>query len=314
MNGLEHIANWTESRNIFELDGPIPRLFNLDLDLDIDMWRQERDEAIESLTYDKLKELLWVSRTKTGMSDNVSHKLFLVRRRDLVDIGSFAVVGIITRNVEEKLRKKAINMERSQLLDLYAMTNIAPFTRRIAGVFYEGYCFKHMTGNGIHLNLLKMVRLQDSEQSLEKKSRFRSSHYQIENSELEKERQRVISQPETVDIAGGDLRVKYYNKPGQLEENTLYIPEASNEKSLDAFFIYKSYLYIIQFTIAEEHSVKPVDNFFSRYTGCPSSNNWKFVFIIDGSNILRVPYKNYSFTLYSAIMKPDVTGLMPLQQ
>jgi hypothetical protein len=260
--------------------------------------------------------MLQATRKQTGMSDNISHKLFLIRHRDPVDVGSRAVVGIITRNVEEKLRKMVIQMKRSQLLDLYATTCVAPFTRRVAGVFYKGYCFKHMTDHGIHLNLLKMVRLQNSDQSLEKKSRFRSSHCQIENSELEKERQKVISQPETVDIDVRDLRIKYYDKPdgnGQLEENTLYIPEASNEKSLDAFFMHKSCLYILQFTIAEEHSVKPVDDFFSRYTNCPSSNNWKFVFIIDEFRILRVPYKNYSFTLYSAIMKPDKTGLLSLQ-
>jgi hypothetical protein len=77
--------------------------------------------------------------------------------------------------------------------------------------------------------------------------------------------------------------------------------------------MHKSCLYILQFTIAEEHSVKPVDDFFSRYAGCPSSNNWKFVFIIDGFHILRVLYKNYAFTLYSAIMKPDNSGLISLQ-
>ena len=269
---------------------------------------QTEGRGYRKSTYNTLKEILQVTRAQTGMSDNISHKLFVIRSSDPVDVSSNVVVSIITRNVEEKLRKRAINMERSQLIDLYATTCVAPFTRRVAGVFYEGYCFKHMADHGIHLNLLKMVRLQVLDQSLEKKSRFRSSHRQIENNELEKERQKVISQLETVDIDVQDLCIKYYNKPdgnGQLEENTLYIPEASNEKSLDAFFMHKSCLYILQFTIAEEHSVKPMDDFFSRYTGCPSSNNWKFVFIIDGSSILRVPSKNYTFTLYSAIMNPE---------
>jgi len=313
MHRLVHNANWTESKNIFLLDGPIPRLFNQDLN--IDAWRKERDEALNSLTYNTLKEMLQATGSQTGISDNVSHKLFIIRRKDPVDVGSHAVVSVASRNVKEKLRKRAIKMEKSQLFDLYATASVAPFTMRVAGVFYEGYCFKHIANNGIHLKLLKMVRLLDSEQ-LEKKSRFRSSHCQIENSELEKERQKVISQPETVDIAGGDLCVKYYDNPdgnAQLEENTLYIPEASNEKSLDAFFMHKSCLYILQFTIAEEHSVKPVDDFFSRYTGCPSSNNWKFVFIIDGFHTLRVPYKNYAFTLYSTIMKPEDGGLMSLR-
>jgi len=38
-----------------------------------------------------------------------------------------------------------------------------------------------------------------------------------------------------------------YNKPDneKLEENTLYMPEASNEKSIDAFFKHNGCLYLL---------------------------------------------------------------------
>jgi hypothetical protein len=99
----------------------------------------------------------------------------------------------------------------------------------------------------------------------------------------------------------------YYDQPdrnGRLEEHTLYIPEASNEKSLDAFFKHKSCLYILQFTIADTHSIKGgFESFFSSYAECPPSNDWKFVFITDGSQTLNVPVPRnpYPFTLYSAL-------------
>ena len=61
-------------------------------------------------------------------------------------------------------------------------------------------------------------------------------------------------QKETVTISGSNLKLEYYDKLGgnrQLVEDTLYIPEASNEKTLDAFFKHENRLYILQFTIAE---------------------------------------------------------------
>jgi hypothetical protein len=177
-----------------------------------------------------------------------------------------------------------------------------------------------MMEDGVHLELLKMVRLaggkrkRDSEsvsQSKTPESRFHSSHHVIENGKLEGERRKIMREKETVTIGRDNLKVKYYDKPGgseKLEENTLYIPEAPNEKSIDAFFKHKGCLYILQFTIAETHSIKGgLDSFFSGYTRCPRHINWKFVFIIDGSQILKVPVppERFSFTLYSAIMKGD---------
>ena len=74
----------------------------------------------------------------------ISHFSY-VGRRDLVPRMEVAV----------PLFMSLIKMNRTQLLNLYAMTS--PFTRRTVGVFYEGYCFKEMVDHGIYLNLLKMI-------------------------------------------------------------------------------------------------------------------------------------------------------------
>ena len=127
-----------------------------------------------------------------------------------------------------------------------------------------------------------------------------------------------MHQKETVAISQDNLKVKYYDKLGgnrQLEENTLYIPEASNEKTLDAFFKHDNCLYILQFTIAETHLIKGgLDSLKENYD-CPPSDNWKFVFIIDGSQILKVPVPSGKFgaTLYSAIMR-DESNLSMVRQ
>jgi hypothetical protein len=50
--------NWAKSRDIFELDGPLPRLFKTTNEKDLDEWRLERDQAIDGLTYNELKDAL----------------------------------------------------------------------------------------------------------------------------------------------------------------------------------------------------------------------------------------------------------------
>src|SRR4051794_27788619 len=60
--------NWAESRNVFELDGPTPRLFKVKQRYGIKLWRQERDEAIDELTFDTLRKLLQTARSGTNLS------------------------------------------------------------------------------------------------------------------------------------------------------------------------------------------------------------------------------------------------------
>ena len=297
--------NWNESKEVFEHDGPIPRLFKDklrgDIEVGIKHWRIERDTAIDRLTPKQLKAVLSAIHSSPGIGDtgDISHKIFLLRRKD-PDISSPGVVNVITQDVKQKLFKKLMKMRRDQLVDLYEMTSVAPFTRRSAGVFFEAFCLKDMERHSIHLRLLKMVRLPN------KRSQFHSSHEPITNGELEKERQKVADMPECVDIDLEVLKIEYF-KPGgdrRLKQNTLYIPESSNEEALDAFFLHKLCLYILQFTIAETHSIKALDGLL-RYTGCPEKKDWKFVFVIDRSNILKVPYREYGFDLYSAIMRPE---------
>src|SRR5436305_490641 len=78
----------------------------------------------------------------------------------------------------------------------------------------------------------------------------------------------------------------------QIETNNLKkIPSTyQTKKTLDAFFKYNNCLYIIQFVTADTHSIKGcLESFsFSSYADSPPSNEWKFVFIMDGSRTLKV--------------------------
>ena len=187
---------------------------------------------------------------------SISHKLFLIRRSE----GS--------RRCREWKQPfyyfmSLINMNRTQLLDLYAMTS--PFTRRIVGVFYEGYCFKEIVDHGIHLNLLKMIRLVPSERERERGTR--------------RKRQRAVREHEIIDIDEKDLSVQYYssdfNGPPKKKHPTF--PKHQTRNPL-CIFRPQELPYILQFTIAEERSIRSTDGLFSKYSHCPRSR--KFVFII----------------------------------
>jgi len=65
-----------------------------------------------------------------------------------------------------------------------------------------------------------------------------------------------MHEKEAVTVNRDDLKVDKLDGNRQLEENTHYILEAPNEKSLDAFFKHNSCLYILQFTIADTQSIK----------------------------------------------------------
>jgi hypothetical protein len=201
--------DWAVSEEILELDGPMPRLFKDKMIDGIDRWREARDGAIQTQTYAKLRSVLEAtSKTHADAPRDIgalSHKLFLIRRKNLEEFhDGKAVISIITPHVENKLAKKLIQLEKDQLLDLYRIASGAPFTRRVAGVFYEVYCLKYLMEEDTDLELLKMVRLpgpaskkrqRDSESAYKSKQsrkkyehRFYSSHQAIENAKLEEER------------------------------------------------------------------------------------------------------------------------------
>jgi hypothetical protein len=349
--------DWAEAEKIFQLDGPMPRLFQEKMLGGIKIWRKARDVAIHKLGYTALRDILLADPTDISNYGEVSHKVFLVSRENLGGSSAEsdgAVISIITPDVQKKLHKKLIQLQRAQLLDLYKLCSGATFTRRMAGVFYEAYCFQRLMNDGVNLELLKMIRRagtadtaqkrkqdsdsasqpetppkmvrlsgaaqkrkQDSDSTSQPETprkapepRFYSSHQEIENEDLEKERERIMRQKETVTISRNDFKVKYYDKLGgkwYLRENTLYIPEASNERCLDAFFKHGNYLYILQFTIADTHQIKRGLVSLKTYGNCPPPNNWKFVFIIDGSQILKVPVPtgDFEYTIYSAIMRDE---------
>jgi hypothetical protein len=111
--------DWARSEEIFELDGPIPRLFQSMVHAGINEWRETRDNAIANLTYATLMSALQAALiTRAYATDRLSHKLFLIRRKNLDEsfAGSSgqAMISIDTKNVEKKLVRRLIQLRGSR--------------------------------------------------------------------------------------------------------------------------------------------------------------------------------------------------------
>ena len=135
--------NWAKSRDVFELDGPLPRLFKEAKQEDLDNWREDRDNAIDDLTYNELKDALKATRVQTNFNQksisDVSHKVFLIRRQDLDEtrkMSNKATISVITPNVQKKLARRVAQMEINEVVHLYSITCVTPITRNVAGVFF----------------------------------------------------------------------------------------------------------------------------------------------------------------------------------
>ena len=108
--------DWAESEKIFELDGPMPRLFQHKTLGGIKYWRRYRDSAIHRLEYATLKKVLSTTTTDYCNEGGLSHELFLVSRKNPegphAGESDRAVISIITPNVERKLRERLIQLQR----------------------------------------------------------------------------------------------------------------------------------------------------------------------------------------------------------
>jgi hypothetical protein len=126
---------------------------------------------------------------------------------------------------------------------------------------------------------------------------------------LEQSRQQALEQGQSL-IIPKDLQIKEYAKDGPLSPitpNVIYVPELTNEVALDYFIVMNDLLYIFQFTIDKEYSIKPgLINLVDKYPELPSMDNWRFVFIVPPEHELICPLpQSQKLQPYSAVINFD---------
>jgi len=205
----------------------------------------------------------------------VSHKIFLINRQDRENVHSTAILSPITPSMKSRLASRFRTLERREQIRLFKYFSRTPESRALAGIFFEA-AGQECLRDGMTIEFVRMVRRTSSPRGTN--SRWHSSHVSV-NDTLEPYRQLALRKRQSLTIPK-DLNVEEYTNPGpsSITSNVMYVPELPNQEALDSFIVINGILYVFQFTIAEEHDIKPgLFDFFSGYT---EMENWRFIFII----------------------------------
>ena len=171
-------------------------------------------------------------------------------------------------------------MERAEQLRLYNFFAKVPESRKMAGVFYEVLAQQRFQEK-ISLSIITMVKFDRREPTQKSKMpRWYTSHVLLTSLELEALRQNALRHVISINIVPSRTEELTDNGPSHIEQDVLYIPEATNHEPLDSFIWHGDHLYFFQSTINEEYDgVKPrVFPIFNRFPNIPQVSNWRFVF------------------------------------
>ncbi|KAH9009986.1 hypothetical protein EDB83DRAFT_2234549 [Lactarius deliciosus] len=211
----------------------------------------------------------------SGMADE-SHTLVLVTRLPVDGDGdgkfSLSRLEPITRMIKLKLRNQLRKETRAARIDMYKDLANIEGTKRIAGVLYESLV-QDMLEEKIALKLVPMVKRELSKSGRRLKfPRWLSDHGDGANTSLVR----------PIDITPAKTFV--YTASGldhPIEDMVYYALEAQNQVAFDSFIMAEGKLYIFQFTIGSDRSMKEgIVRFFSKKVpGVPPRADWHFVFV-----------------------------------
>jgi hypothetical protein len=268
--------------SIYDKLGPTPRLcFEIGPDPDkLESYENDVEWAIKGLTLEKLKIL--VSNLRNLSMDDFSHKLCLIRRKEIHKVNARFLVTPITEYVQSGLAISMRKFDIRRLTETYQLFTPVPFLRGVAGLIFENICHQRFKGR-IFVRYVPMVRLSTN------KAQWHSAHRTLENKKLEASRKKALHY--TLDVRPVNV-IPYDSLELAIKPDFYYIPMKPNEVALDSFIYHKSILYIFQFTVSEKHSIN--EGLLSRLAECtnlPNQDSWRYIFIIpDEVKLLNSPF------------------------
>ena len=229
---------------------------------------------------------------------DISSKLCLVSRTNRDDVHSAHIVAPITEAVKSRLASQLRLLSRNQQIELYNLFARVPQTRKMSGTLFEAIG-QDVFPKWLKIALLPMVRLTRKPNAC---PRWYSSHVPL-SSKLEPKRPEAHLQSQTIQIPPTTTKEFNSNEILSLCERVFYVPISNNQEALDAFLLLDGILYIFQFTVAKDHSIKPgFVEFFQKCHHVPPMKDWKFVFVIPPGLTLSCPEPNSplrNLSLYS---------------
>jgi hypothetical protein len=267
----------------------------------LQQYKGDVDETINNLTGDQLWNLF---RDATSLATNaMSHKIWLLSRKQQEDVGSRATVIPITPSIQSRLANRFRTLQWDEQICLYEHFARVPESRKMAGSFYEGIAQRRLQ-EGIDIDLVPMVKLDTSS---EKMPQWHSSHMFLSNTPLEASRQRALGQQLKLRIYPTQT-IEFTSNPLPIVPGIFYVPEAPNHPAYGSFLLLDNHFIIFQFTIGFKHGIKPkLIHFLEKCAGIPPMEKWIFVFVIPPGLTLKCPQprdlKLRALPLYSAVVR-----------
>ncbi|KAH8996620.1 hypothetical protein EDB92DRAFT_1793737 [Lactarius akahatsu] len=237
------------------------------------------DSTLRKLSVEKLENMAF--DTVNSSLDDESYTLILVTRlpRDGDDDDKFAYSRVepITHMIKLKIRNQLRTETRAARIRLYKTFTNVEGTRRIAGVVYESLA-QEILEKKIALKLVPMIKMELSEFGRKLNiPRWHSNHGVGANRSLVLPIDITPTETFVYPVSGLDHPIK---------DKVYYAPESQNQVAFDSFIMAEGKLYIFQFTIGSEHSIKKgiVPLFSTKVQGAlPPRADWHFVLVVPPS-------------------------------
>jgi hypothetical protein len=170
------VNSWQVARDIYRLDGPIPRLFYEYKPDRLVQWRIERGNALGTTSHENVKMMLrcdpynlaWADSTQNSSSQ--SHKLILIKRGKADVFDGTSSITIITESVKVLLMERMLEFDYVEMVQLLKMLSQPGETRGSAGWLYEAFCLNQLRKRSLTLTLFPMIKGKRTD------SRYSSTH------------------------------------------------------------------------------------------------------------------------------------------
>lgn len=295
------------AEDYFTKVGPIPRMcidFAEDPNLLV-RYEKHCEAMVEGLTSDSLRHFVLHAGFLDLDAESHWHPIFIIRRSEVDDLEG-AYLEPISADAERKIMATIHGLQSLERVKLYYRFASVKAARAVAGLVYKSLGHTRVQ-EGITLIIKPMIKSRKQtffhwnspveEQASDSTDQASNGSNSMDQDDSVTS---VSFPPKTEIIYKGILR--------SVKPNRLYVPEVRNQGTFDSFFILDHFLYIFQFTMTENHSIKKgiEESLSVRPNKLPPKTNWRFVFVtppdceVDVKATSEVEQSLEGVTLYSA--------------
>ena len=225
---------------------------------------------------------------KGGSGKGASNKLGLVSRTERDVVWNAHTVAPITESIKSKLARQLRIVSRKQQIDPYTLFSKSSQTKKMCNTLFDaiGLC---IVPEGLDITLLPMVRLPQNPNARSHPPWY-TSHASLTNETLEAQRQQALRPSEAIQFPPATTQEFKANEILSLHKGVFFVPVSEIQEALDAFLLLHGILYILQFTIGQNHGIQPgFVKFLQKCQNVPPLEEWKFVFLIPPGTTLLCP-------------------------